>query len=147
VSAVAAVIGVPVAVVSMVAAHGDAQPPGVSPGARVEIIQPGVDSVMQANGDVPVAGTVTGLAGNQLWVIVRPDVDGSEPYYLAQSDPVVEHDGAWQFVSEPVGDKTDKDTLSPSSRFKQIVCVMMFYQVFPWTIMAVCHFRLFLMGA
>jgi hypothetical protein len=63
---------------------------------------------MQANGDIPVAGTVTGLAGDQLWVIVRSDVEGSGLYYLAQSDPVVEHDGAWQFVSEPVGDNTDK---------------------------------------
>jgi hypothetical protein len=86
-----------------------ASPPGdVSPGARVEIIRPGVGTTMQAGGDVSIAGTVTGLAGDFLWVVFRPEVDDSGLYYLAQSGPVTDHDGAWQFVSEQVGDSTDK---------------------------------------
>jgi hypothetical protein len=37
---------------------------GVSPGARVEIIRPGVGATMQAGRDVSIAGTVIGLAGD-----------------------------------------------------------------------------------
>jgi hypothetical protein len=83
-------------------------PRGVSPGARVEIIQPDVGATMQAGGDVSMAGTVTGLAGDFLWVVFKPEVDDSGVYYLARSGPVTDHDGAWQFVSEQVGDSTDK---------------------------------------
>jgi hypothetical protein len=48
ISAVAAMLGVLVAVVAIVVTHRDAQPRGDSPGARVEISRPSLGATMQA---------------------------------------------------------------------------------------------------
>lgn len=107
-SAVTAVIGVPIAVASLVVAHVDTQPPAALSGARVGIVQPDVDTTVLADRYVPMAGTVTGLTGDRLWVLFRSDADDGGLYYLARGDPAADRDGVWKFVSEPVGDNSKK---------------------------------------
>jgi hypothetical protein len=108
VSAVTAIIGVPISVASLVVAHVDTQPPAALSGTRVGIVRPDVDTTILADRYVPMAGTVTGLTGDRLWVLFRSDANNDGLYYLALSDPVADRDGAWQFVSEPVGDNSKK---------------------------------------
>lgn len=108
-SAVTAMIGVPVAVASMVAAQGNAPLTNVSPGTQVAITRPAAGSVMQAGEDLPVDGTVAGLpSGDRLWIILRSDPDPDGLYYLAQDRPVAYHDGTWQLASKPTGNIVSK---------------------------------------
>jgi hypothetical protein len=109
VSAVTAMIGVPVAVASMVAAQSNPPFTNASPGAQVAIIRPAVGSVIRAGEGIPVDGTVTGLAPeDRLWIIWRSDPDTSGLYYLAQNSPAAYRDGTWQLVSKLTGDSNGK---------------------------------------
>lgn len=108
-SAVTAMLGVPVAAASMVAAQGNAPLTNVSPGAQVAIIRPAAGSVMQAGEDLPVEGTVAGLpSGDRLWVVLRSDSDPNGFYFLAQGTPVAYHDGTWQLASKLTGNNISK---------------------------------------
>lgn len=109
VSAVTAMIGVPVAVASMVAAQDNSPFTNASPGAQVTIIRPAAGSVIQAGEGIPVDGTVTGLAPeDRLWIILRSDPGTNGLYYLAQNSPAAYRDGAWQLASKPTVDHSSK---------------------------------------
>jgi hypothetical protein len=109
VNAVTAMIGIPVAVGSMVAAQDNSPFTTASPGAQVAIIRPAAGSMIQAGEGIPVDGTVTGLAPEErLWIILRSDPGTNGLYYLAQNNPVAYRDGAWQLVSKPTSDNSNK---------------------------------------
>lgn len=102
-------MGVPVAVASMVAAHGNLPLTNTSPGAQVAIIRPAEGSVIQAGEGIPVDGTVIGLKPeDRLWIILRSEPDTNELYYLAQNSPAAYRDGAWQLVGKPTGGNSSK---------------------------------------
>ena len=108
-SAVTAMIGVPVAVASMVAAQDNPPFANATPSAQVAIIRPAAGSVIQAGEGIPVNGTVTGLAPeDRLWIILRSDPDTSGLYYLAQNSPAAYRDGTWRLVSKLTGDNSSK---------------------------------------
>jgi len=81
--------------------------PPSPPAARVEFSQPSVGATMRASQDVSVAGSVTGLAGDALWIVSKAEI-GDGQYYLTQIGPVADHDGQWSVVDEHVGDDSDK---------------------------------------
>ncbi len=81
-------------------------PPPV-PLAQVDISKPVPDITIQPGQDVPVAGSVTGLADDTLWVVTKPDA-GDGLYYLTLSGPVTDHDGNWSFTDLKVGDDSDR---------------------------------------
>jgi hypothetical protein len=57
-----------------------------------------------------VAGSVTGLGGNTLWILSRHDVGRS--FYVVPGTagiaPIITKDGPWSVTDEVVGDPSDK---------------------------------------
>lgn len=78
-----------------------------APLVQVDISQPAPGITIQPRQDVPVAGSVTGLAGDTLWVVTKPDA-GDGLYYLTLGGPVTDHDGNWSFTDPEVGDDSDR---------------------------------------
>ncbi|MGH3773148.1 MAG: hypothetical protein ACRDRW_17435 [Pseudonocardiaceae bacterium] len=73
-------------------------------------VWPSVGAVINPGQDVVVAGSVTGLGGDTLWILSMHDVGGS--FYLvpgvAGLSPVAPQDGPWGVTDEGVGNPTDR---------------------------------------
>lgn len=76
------------------------------PTAQVEVFEPHSGSTAQPGQNITVAGSVVGLAGDTLWVVIKPDTGGQ--YYLTQGSPVTDRDGQWRTVAYQVGDDSDR---------------------------------------
>lgn len=78
--------------------------------AQVEFLSPPEGSGINPGQDVVVAGSVTGLGGNTLWILSRHDVGGS--FYpvpgAAGLLPVLTKDGPWSVTDVSVGDPSDR---------------------------------------
>ena len=76
--------------------------------ARVTFVSPPVGDEINPGEDVPVAGSVTGLGGNTLWILSMHDIGGS--FYLVGAtgpSPAATKDGPWNITDVGVGDPSD----------------------------------------
>jgi hypothetical protein len=79
---------------------------GRPPDPKIAFTQPMPNDSIGAGQPLYVSGTVEGLNGDKLWILIKPEV-GNGSYYLSYVSPVADSDGPWSFTANAVGDKSD----------------------------------------
>jgi hypothetical protein len=89
---------------------GDGGMSASSDGAQVEFLSPQKGASISPGDSVAVAGTVTGLGKNTLWILAWHEDGGS--FFMVSGEsgvsPVATKDGPWSVTDEGVGTPSDK---------------------------------------
>jgi hypothetical protein len=83
--------------------------PASADGVQVEFLSPQQDASINPSDDVQVAGTVSGLGNNKLWIMSWHE-DGGSFFPVSGPEgisPVTDKNGPWSVTDEGVGNPSD----------------------------------------